>query len=757
MSLKKADFFANSIGVFQGGGCKAIAYIGAYKATKQAGVMFSEVAGTSAGSIIAAMIAVGISPEKLEELTTSEKISAIPKLIISKLKWYYIILCIASWIFIYLLMLPFILLKIFFYDVAFNLFKGCCICIKTSLLQTIKDFKILNDKEFVIKFKHNPLKYLKDVLKKTIWDIIITPYFIFKTLLGDVVINVIKTFKYSHFLNIAIITVLAKKYGLYDSREITELIKKWFTKAGVNEKIKFKELKTSLIIVSTDIERKKAKIWSSEETPDEPIATAVAASCAIPFFFTPVEDVNVDGGLISNRPDFVFVDKPHVYNSIISFKLKSQEKKAKGFSGFISNMVSTLIDGSDSIQHSLIPSVEEIEIHVDIDATDFGEIDKKKIQELIKAGEDNVNRILDNEADERFLNRVVRPKGYLKNRERTYTEVSLWSDIAKYKKIIVYESTLDWVWSLFPTLISWIENRTKVLVYSEDIDDDYVSSLVNEMRQKERWTNEKAEELKAKLINERDHRIKTLRNLGCIVERFRKNKTKGFLFISGNDYSAIAIQYLGDKKYDKSIESKIYSDSIDSHMLKMQIDATDINNKLNALQSPGPVSLNRISVDEIKSRLESLPPYQNSKFTIAEVNISELCFLNIWLRGFEYNQIKHIFNLYKKHGLYLFEPAKVVYSNGEESYMAPIVVEKHQDKLYVIKGNIRCLYAYKHGIKELTVVIVENVEWTLPIEKPSDTYSIDQLFVREVESSGASRYEGFVKERFRYIEQAIRP
>lgn len=65
---KQTINFNNCLGVFQGGGCKALAFVGAYKEAKNRGVNFSEVAGTSAGSIIAALIAAGASPRDLEDL-----------------------------------------------------------------------------------------------------------------------------------------------------------------------------------------------------------------------------------------------------------------------------------------------------------------------------------------------------------------------------------------------------------------------------------------------------------------------------------------------------------------------------------------------------------------------------------------------------------------------------------------------------------------------------------------------------------------
>jgi predicted acylesterase/phospholipase RssA len=53
--------------VFQGGGCRAAALVGAYEVAIKHGVQFIEVAGTSAGSIIAALIGAGANPEQLFE------------------------------------------------------------------------------------------------------------------------------------------------------------------------------------------------------------------------------------------------------------------------------------------------------------------------------------------------------------------------------------------------------------------------------------------------------------------------------------------------------------------------------------------------------------------------------------------------------------------------------------------------------------------------------------------------------------------
>jgi len=60
-------FFSNSIGVFEGGGVRAAAFAGAYAEAARHGMTFSAVAGTSAGSLVAALLAAGATSEFLLE------------------------------------------------------------------------------------------------------------------------------------------------------------------------------------------------------------------------------------------------------------------------------------------------------------------------------------------------------------------------------------------------------------------------------------------------------------------------------------------------------------------------------------------------------------------------------------------------------------------------------------------------------------------------------------------------------------------
>lgn len=65
--------------VFEGGGVKGISLAGAVKAAELAGVQFSRVAGTSSGSIVAAVIAAGYSADEMKKIIEETPFQALLK------------------------------------------------------------------------------------------------------------------------------------------------------------------------------------------------------------------------------------------------------------------------------------------------------------------------------------------------------------------------------------------------------------------------------------------------------------------------------------------------------------------------------------------------------------------------------------------------------------------------------------------------------------------------------------------------------
>jgi NTE family protein len=57
--------------VFEGGGVKAIALVGAVKASEERGIRYARVAGTSSGSIVASMLAAGYTADEMKDIILS--------------------------------------------------------------------------------------------------------------------------------------------------------------------------------------------------------------------------------------------------------------------------------------------------------------------------------------------------------------------------------------------------------------------------------------------------------------------------------------------------------------------------------------------------------------------------------------------------------------------------------------------------------------------------------------------------------------
>lgn len=69
--------YINCKAVFQGGGCKAITYVGAFEEAINCGVGFSEFAGASAGAMIAAFAAAGATPQQMRDFVAGTDFSVL--------------------------------------------------------------------------------------------------------------------------------------------------------------------------------------------------------------------------------------------------------------------------------------------------------------------------------------------------------------------------------------------------------------------------------------------------------------------------------------------------------------------------------------------------------------------------------------------------------------------------------------------------------------------------------------------------------
>ena len=628
-SNKFTKYFTSCKGVFQGGGCKAIAYIGAYKKAYERGVFFSELAGTSAGSIIAALIACGAKPEYLEKVV-----------------------------------------------------------------------KNLDFKEFV-----------SDYEKAKWWEKLFFRYKLPKS--------------YKHCAQYLSFSSFRKNYGIFRINVLENFIDNHLRQlTGLQHSVTFYDLIPNLHIISADLEKHTVKVWNKDNTPTESVAKAVCCSCCIPFFFQPIENKYVDGGLLSNLPSFIFAKEPH-YNRILNFKLETDDfgHKISSFFDFITSLIDTVVEGACNIQQSLSYDLFDVSIKInDITAIDFGCINIDVIENLISKGEKAMADFLDEELT--FISNKHHARNKLNTKEQMRSLVSYIS-LEKHKEIYVSCENTYWCWELFLSLVRWITNNTKVTII--------VSSSITEKYKDEEYA-----------------RRRMLEAMGCNIKKMEEIPITGYFFMKAKDvWKGIIFNDDND-----TFSANYYCNSIDSAVIK-EVVLKLTKDILTTPSKPNKISIKPIGSIEIINRLKTEIIYENADIKFETVNLDDLHFLNPYIRALKYKQIDKMYELYESEQIEPFSAA-ALYFGKKESIIAPPVAERHNGKLYIIEGNTRCVYAYRHGIRKLKIIVVNNVSTPIPCDTKK-TYKVSDVLISDTKISGRSRYQEFDYSHFRHIEETIRP
>lgn len=198
--------------IFGGGAIRGLAYIGAIKAMRELGINVKTYVGSSVGSIIAALLAVGYNTDELKELLM---------------------------------------------QVTFELFK---------------DIHFGISKEFAISKGNVFTEWVRDAIEK-------------------------------------------KFYGSD-------------YKKGENNPVRFRDLSKNLIVLTTDLNTFLPNEFSTFETPDFEVASAVRISCSMPGLMTPVEIDNkrlVDGDLLKGIPLWKLSENINVPECrVLEFRLEGE-------------------------------------------------------------------------------------------------------------------------------------------------------------------------------------------------------------------------------------------------------------------------------------------------------------------------------------------------------------------------------------------------------------------------------------------------
>ena len=314
-----------AFGIFEGGGAKGFAHIGALKATELRRVRFVGIAGASAGSIVASLVAAGYRADELfKPDEESEKRGVL--------------------------------------DTDFVEFLSAD---GWTNLKTIRAEveTLVNDEQPKSRFKRfvNKSKTVRIMEKwKTVHSICLR--------------------------NRSILTALWRERGFFTTEKFVtwlddQLARKVKRNPTLN-KVVFQDMPTPLVIISTDLTTKSIKVFSKEKTPKSSVADAVASSISIPFIFRPfnLDGLElVDGGLLSNFPAWVFDDERQKLDDFVptfGFKLNNAVVKDNGVRekttiDFISDVFSTALSGDGVLEIRAIENMNLIPVKVRANTLDF--------------------------------------------------------------------------------------------------------------------------------------------------------------------------------------------------------------------------------------------------------------------------------------------------------------------------------------------------------------------------------------------------
>lgn len=629
MTLKNHDFI-NSKGVFQGGGCKAVAFIGAYEAALENGVCFTEFAGTSAGSLFAAIIAAGASVDEMKSFINSLDIPNLIERSQKKRK---------PW--------------------------GC---LRLEFLKVIGKF----------------LMHLKPSM-----------------------VN-------------ALVSTLSDR-GMCDAKILEEVVESELQKLlKINTQVRFSDLKYPLTIIASDIKKHSVRIWNKKKTPNESVAKAVSCSCAIPFYFKPVDDRYLDGGLLSNLPVSFFEDNFEDYSNILAFTLSysATNIQENNVMNYVADIMSTITEGATNIQIRSHHNLFVVPVRTNMGLLDFDllNVDSKQFKSSVQEGKKSFNDFLNN------YHQIKEPKETPMHANQYLLKVASCSS-EQQDEIVCLIDNYKKVYKLFLTILKWRNRSKNISVYIQNqgpygsMEFDYVVRLLSHMGINVYVANEQLPILGYFFL--KSHRWRSM-----IVGKF------------GNDYKA---QY-----YNSDIENKMAAAFI--KMLKVK-DYTYYNNALSQ------VNLQKVDALFMINKLKLVKQYNSSIIYFKRINIEDLYFMHDFVYGYKYRAMDELIRLYNKANLEVFHPAEFVLANGKTSLITPPIVERHEDKLIVISGLTRLFYAYKQNINSVVVAVVEDCDEDTPTE---GRYRINELRIKdsplELQEMQKRNYQ-----HYRFIEQALRP
>ena len=190
------------------------------------------------------------------------------------------------------------------------------------------------------------------------------------------------------------------KFGFDEGNKMMNFVKAIIQTQGIDPNITFKQLKKiskyRLIITASNISRSAPKYFSSKNTPDFPILTALRISGGYPFAFTPVEidgELYSDGAIISPIASNVITKKEKKTTLAILCSRPTDEIKIESIYQYILGVIYCIVD---SLTEQLVKQLKhKVVIQSSIPSMKFN-ITEEECALLEKTGEDSAREWLSN-------------------------------------------------------------------------------------------------------------------------------------------------------------------------------------------------------------------------------------------------------------------------------------------------------------------------------------------------------------------------
>ncbi len=315
-----------AFGVFQGGGAKGYAHLGALSAAEDRGIEFERVAGTSAGAIVASLVACGYTSQELYEPVGEFGDRGV--------------------------------LDVQPFDVLGEAYRQEIGFARAEMDEIVKAAR-----------KKRPLGKLRLLAR-----------------------GILASIRFRGLL-----TNLRRDYGILP----TQGLERWLdglyrSKLGIDRTVVFDDLCIPLKVITADVASGHMKVIGEAEHSSIEVAKSVTASACFPLVFQPVDVMdgrNVDGGLVSNLPAWIFDAERNAQTEFLptfGFRLASDlltpmPDPPKNVFSFVWQMVQTMQAGTRTLEERRIDDYHAIDLVADIGTLDLDEIAERAPQ-LISVG-----------------------------------------------------------------------------------------------------------------------------------------------------------------------------------------------------------------------------------------------------------------------------------------------------------------------------------------------------------------------------------